>query len=50
MNSFRSVREITFTDNVEVNALTAYNIIQASDQIFFQMDLLQILKEFKMMS
>ena len=29
------VREITFSDNVEVNALAAHNIIQASDQIIF---------------
>ena len=29
------VREITFSDNVEVNALAAHDIIQASDQITF---------------
>ena len=29
------VRQITFEDGVEVNALTAYNIIQASDQVTF---------------
>ena len=29
------VREITFSDNVEVNALAAHDIIQTSDQITF---------------
>ena len=29
------VREITFSDNVEINALAAHNIIQTSDQITF---------------